>query len=162
MSTVMGCPFPKDKIKDVLVVREGKMGAGLRAVESYEEHEVITYYYAVKRVGLEINEDPPGRYVVAVQPQVLYANGEFTPELTLEQFGEKKAMGVCINAATNAKSRNCYLMRIHTKSDVANSKYLWTPLRAARRIVAGEYFAYTYNHEAAGGLLRGYDFRVKD
>ena len=162
MSTVMGCPFPKDKIKDVLVVREGKMGAGLRAVESYEENEVVAYYYAVKRVGLEINEDPPGRYVVAVKPQFLYANGEFTPELTLELFGEKKAMGVCINAATNAKSRNCYLMRIHTKSDVANSKYLWTPLLAARRIVAGEYFAYTYNHEAAGGSLRGYDFRVKD
>jgi serine/threonine protein kinase/ribosomal protein L32 len=159
MCTVLGCPFPTEKLKDVLVIKEREYGAGLRALEAYEKHELITFYFAAERVGLEINEDPPGRFIVAIQPHAWYANGEFTPELTVEQFAEKKAMGVCINAATNSKSRNCYLMRIHTKSDAANSKYLWIPLRAARRIEPGEYFSYTYNHEAGGGTIRGYSFK---
>jgi hypothetical protein len=158
MSTVPGCPFPTHTLKDVLVIREGEIGAGLKAIETYEKHELVAFYYAAKRVGLEINEDPPGRYIVAVKPQFLYGNGEFTPELDLEQFREKKAMGVCINAATNAKSRNCYLMRLHTQDDAANSKYLWIPVRAARRITAGEYFSFIYDHEAGGGLIRGYNF----
>ena len=159
MCSVLGCPFSMHNLKDVLVIREAKIGAGLKAVEAYEEHELITFYFAAERVGLEINEDPPGRYVVAIRPHAQYGNGEFTPELTLEQFAEKKAMGVCINAATNAKSRNCYLMRLHTKPDAANSKYLWIPVRAARRIAAGEYFSFIYNHEAGGGLIRGYNFK---
>ncbi len=70
---------------------------------------MITFFYCEELVGLEKNQVYLG-YIVAMQPQALYRNGEFTPELILEQLSKKKAMGVCIHAVTTAKSRNCYLM----------------------------------------------------
>ncbi len=49
MCTVLECPFSMHKLKDVLVIREGKIGAGLKTVEAYQEHELITFYFDTEK-----------------------------------------------------------------------------------------------------------------
>ena len=79
----------------------------------------------------------------------LYANGEFSEKLTLAKLAEKKAMGVCINAANNLKDRNCTIQRL--KSTFDSEGNIWTPIVASRPIQPGEYFGVDYGPEAANG-----------
>ena len=39
----------RHKLKDVLVIREGKIGADLKTVEAYPEHKLITFYFDTER-----------------------------------------------------------------------------------------------------------------
>ena len=95
--SVEGCPFDV-VLKDVLVVEQAGIGAGLKSTTDYKDGNTITFYFAKGRRGTAIHDDPVGRYILAVQPFYLYGNGEFSESLTLAKFGEKKVMGVCINA----------------------------------------------------------------
>jgi len=155
MASVPGCPFPEvSMLKDVRVIVEPGKGPGLQAVGPYTNGDIVTFYLAKRRVGTEIHDDPPGRYVVAVCPRAVYGNGEFDTTRTLEWFAEKKAVGVCINAPTGPDTRNCYLQRVRMRTDSEGN--IWIPVVAAKDIAAGEYLWFKYDHEAAGG--NGYSF----
>jgi hypothetical protein len=151
MDGVVGAPreFSNWTVKDVVVKEEKGMGAGLQSAALYEPGDLITFYFGRARRGREILDDPPGRYVLAILPHYLYANGEFSEILTLAKFAEKKAMGVCINAATRLKDRNCTIMRLKAKFDSEGN--IWTPIVASRRIRPGEYFGFDYGPDAAYG-----------
>jgi len=159
MSTVPGCPVEictsEATLKDVLVIMEpGIDGVGLQAVQPYVVGEMVSYYLGRRIIGAAIYNCPPGRYVVAVKPRAEYCNGEFTKERTLEWYAQHKAMGVCINAPTRPKTRNCLLLR--SKAQIDKEDNFWIPVVAARDIAKGEFFSFTYDHEAAGG--NGYSF----
>jgi hypothetical protein len=83
----------------------------------------------------------------------LYANGEFSEVLTLAKFAEKKAMGVCINAANTAKDRNCTILRLRARLDSEGN--IWAPIVASRPIHPGDFFGYDYGPEAANGRSFG-------
>jgi hypothetical protein len=136
-------------LKDVLVKEQKGMGAGLQSDAEYQMGDLITFYFGRARRGREILEDPPGRYVLALLPHTLYANGEFSETLTLAKFAEKKAMGVCINASNTPKDRNCTILRL--KSEYDSEGNIWTPVVASRPIAPGEYFRYDYGPDAAKG-----------
>ena len=151
MDGAVGAPqeFSHFTVKDVVVKEQKGMGAGLLSAAGYETGELITFYYGKARRGREILGDPPGRYVLAILPMALYANGEFSEKLTLAKLAEKKAMGVCINAANNLKDRNCTIQRL--KSTFDSEGNIWTPIVASRPIQPGEYFGVDYGPEAANG-----------
>ena len=151
MDGVVGAPrdFSRFTVKDVVVKAQEGMGVGLQSAASYETGDLITYYFGRARRGREILDDPPGRYVLAIQPHYLYANGEFSEILTLAKFAEKKAMGVCINAANQHKDKNCTIMRLKAKYDSEGN--IWAPIVASRKIKLGEYFGFVYGPEAANG-----------
>ena len=136
-------------LKDVLVKEQKGMGAGLQSDADYKTGDLITFYFGKARRGREILEDPPGRYVLAVLPHTLYANGEFSETRTLATITKKKAMGVCINAANTQQERNCTMMRL--KSECDSEGNIWTPVVASRPIARGEYFGSDYGPEAAKG-----------
>ena len=151
MDTVDGCPFRKAVVQDVVVIEQGRMGAGLQSTANYVAGDVITFYFAKIRRGTAISDDPVGRYILAVLPFYLYGNGEFSEFLTLAKFAAKRAMGVCINAGNTLKETNCVFMRRSWKSDTQNGDYMWVPIVASRPITAGEYFGLKYDFDAAGG-----------
>ena len=155
MDTIDGCPFRNIVVQDVVVIQQGEMGAGLQSTTNYKAGDVITFYFAKIRRGTAISDDPVGRYILAVLPFYLYGNGEFSEFLTLTKFGEKRAMGVCINAGNTQKEMNCVFMRRSWKSDSNNGDYMWVPIVASRPISAGEYFGLKYDPEAAGGRSFG-------
>lgn len=141
-------------LKDVRVIVEPGKGPGLQAVEPYKHGQIVTFYLAKRRVGTEIHDDPPGRYIVAVCARALYGNGEFDATRTLEWFAGKKAVGVCLNAPTHPETRNCYLLRHRARTDLEGN--IWIPVETAQDVAAGEFFLFNYNHQAAGG--NGYSF----
>ena len=136
-------------LKEVVVTKQGEMGAGLQGTAAYQSGDLITFYFGKVRRGTEILDDPPGRYVLAILAKYLYANGEFSETLTLAKFAERKAMGVCINAANAAKDKNCTILRREAKFDSAGN--IWAPIVASRSIRPGEYFGLDYGPEAAYG-----------
>ena len=140
-------------MKDVLVKEQKGMGAGLQSAAVYETGDLITFYFGRARRGREILGDPPGRYVLSILPMSLYANGEFSEVLTLAKFAEKKAMGVCINAANTAKDRNCTILRLRARLDSEGN--IWAPIVASRPIHPGDFFGYDYGPEAANGRSFG-------
>ena len=155
MASVPGCPFPEvSMLKDVRVIVEPGKGPGLQAVVPYKDGQIVTFYLAKRRVGTEIHDDPPGRYIVAVCPRAIYGNGEFDETRTLEWFAGKKAVGVCLNAPTHPETRNCYLLRHRARTDMEGN--IWIPVETARDVAVGEFFLFNYNHQAAGG--NGYSF----
>jgi hypothetical protein len=151
MDGTVGAPreFSHLTLKDVVVKEQEGMGAGLQSAAVYEIGDLITFYFGKARRGREILDDPPGRYVLAIQPHYLYANGEFSETLTLAKFADKKAMGVCINAANGLKDRNCTILRLKAKFDSEGN--IWAPIVASRPIQPGEYFGLDYGPEAANG-----------
>jgi len=151
MDGVVGAPreLCNLTLKDVVVKEQKGMGAGLQSAALYETGDLITFYFGRARRGREILDDPPGRYVLAILPHYLYANGEFSEKLTLTKLAEKKAMGVCINAATMSKDRNCTIQRLKARCDSEGN--IWTPIVASRKIKPGEYFGFDYGPEAANG-----------
>ena len=151
MDGVFGAPREHSHftMKDVVVKEQEGMGAGLQSTAAYNTGDFITFYFGRARRGREILDDPPGRYVLAILPQTLYANGEFSEILTLAKFAEMKAMGVCINAANRSKDRNCTIMRLNAKFDSEGN--IWAPIVASRKIQPGDFFGYDYGPEAANG-----------
>jgi len=151
MDGTVGAPreFSHLTLKDVVVKEQEGMGAGLQSAAVYEIGDLITFYFGKARRGREILDDPPGRYVLAIQPHYLYANGEFSETLTLAKFADKKAMGVCLNAANGLKDRNCTILRLKAKFDSEGN--IWAPIVASRPIQPGEYFGLDYGPEAANG-----------
>ena len=136
-------------LQDVVVTKQGDMGAGLQSTAAYKSGDLITFYYGKARRGTEILDDPPGRYVLAILAKYLYANGEFSETTTLAMFAERKAMGMCINAANAPKDKNCTIVRRDAKFDSEGN--IWAPIVASRSIQPGEYFGLDYGPEAAYG-----------
>ena len=137
------------EVKEVVVTGQNEMGAGLQSTAAYNRGDFITFYFGKARRGTEILDDPPGRYVLAIWAKHLYANGEFSETATLAKFAERKAMGVCINAANAREDKNCTFMRRDAKIDLEGN--IWAPIVASWSIQPGEYFGLDYGPEAAYG-----------
>lgn len=155
MEDVVGAPirFCRVELKDVLVIKQDRMGAGLKSTALYEPGEAITFYFGKMRRGKEILDDPMGRYILTIDANYLYANAEFSEKLTLTSLAEKKAMGACINASNKQSGINCTYARREATLDSAGN--IWVPVYACKLIKPGDYFFADYDPNAGYGCSLG-------